>query len=280
MPNKLIFIQDLFVKDHAWGGAELADDVIITKLRERGHEVNCIHSQYVTPEFIRDNDLFIVSNFNRLSEDCKYALLSKNYIIYEHDSKWNKKQDLAQYKDYKVPPEDIKNFNFYEGARKVILQTKKHLEVTEMNLGLKNLVSAGGNPWKEEDLQLLESLQDIEKIHDFAVLEHPYPQKNFLGAIEYAIQNKLDFKVIYQTNHENFLRQLAQFKKLIFLPTVFETFSRVTCEARCLKVAVVINHHISYQYEDYATLEGMELIEFLRKNNEQIVDLVEKSLAL
>lgn len=273
MPNKLYFIQDLFKKDHAWGGAELADDVIITKLRERGHEVNCIHSYHVNPDIIKNGDNFIVSNFNRLSEDAKYALMSKKYIIYEHDSKYNKKQDLAQYPDYKVPPSDIINFNFYESAQKVILQTKKHLEVTEMNLGLKNLVSAGGNPWSDANLELLESLQGVEKTRDFAVLQHPYHQKNFLGAIEYAIQNRLDFGVIYQTDHENFLRQLAQFKTLIFLPTVFETLSRVTVEALCLNLAVILCKNVSFQYEDYAHLMGMELINYLRENNERIVDL-------
>lgn len=269
-----VWLQDLYSSQHKWGGAELADDVIITKLREKGHEVTCWHTYKITPNIIKGfNGRFIVSNFGRLSEDCKYALQAKDYIIYEHDSKWNKRQDLSYYKDYKVPPEDIINFNFYESAKKVVLQTKRHLELTQMNLGLKNLISAGGNPWTDEDLELLESLQGVEKIYDHAILEHPYPQKNFTGAIQYALTNRLKFGVIYQTNHEDFLRQLAQYRALIFLPTVYETFSRVSAEARALDLALILSPTVSFQTEDYAILSGMDLINYFRQQTGRIVNL-------
>ncbi len=276
MPNKITFIQDFFMEDHSWGGAEIADDTLIKKLIDRGHEVERKHSEHVTVPYIKERDnLFIVSNFIRLSEDARYALMSKKYIIYEHDSKWNRARDISAYPDYKVPADNIINFNFYESAHKVILQSKRHLELTKKNLGLSNLISAGGNPWSDESLEFLESLQSVEKTRDYAILEHPYPQKNFHGAIDFAIKNRFDFGVIYQQDQKGYLEQLAKFKSLIFIPKVFETFGRTSCEARCLGLDVLTNANVSFFHEGYASLKGMELIERLRQNTSSIVDLFE-----
>ena len=140
------------------GGAEFYDDVCIQSLRARGHDVKTVLSRDVTPEFLESTDaFFIVSNFVQLKAPCINALLTKDYIIIEHDHKYCLIRNVSDFKDFKVPPKLMINVPLYENAVAVCTQTKMHTEVVRSNLPPAcNVVNMGGSLWSEENLSLME----------------------------------------------------------------------------------------------------------------------------
>lgn len=274
MPVNYLFIADFFTDQIPNGGAEIANSVIIEGLIKLGHNVSTINSHNVHSGIIEDfQGKIIVGNFLGLSDHCIEALKSKDYIIYEHDFKMLRARCPLQYQDLKAPDSEIINKEFYEKARKVILQSQRHRDVVYQNLKLDNLVSAPCNPWREEDLKLLEVLSKNKKTHGPAVLVYGVQQKNTIGAINYCLQNGIDCNILHTKPHGDFLLELSKHSTLVFFPLVFETFSRVAFEARCLGLELLANENISFLHEDSAKLKGLELIDFARKSNKKILDL-------
>lgn len=270
---KWLFISDQFVEDLPQGGAERADYAIFKELRSLGHECVKIHSFHdQLKNYLEGFDGRIyLSHFFGLSSECRELIINKfDYILTDHDSKFENKRDLSQYQNFQIPKENLINLDLYQGARKVFLQSKRHYEITKLNLGFDNLVGCG-NFWDEDDLRGLSALRKPANTGMFAVLDHQYWQKNTKGAVSFCQQKGLDFSIIKAQDHDTFLQELSKFKGLVFLPLVFETYSRVCCEARCLGLQVHTNSNPSFFSEPYGHLKGEELIEALRENNKKII---------
>ena len=135
--KKVVYISDYFIEQNL-GGAEICDEVIMRHLKDSGCEVTKILTRFVTINFINTNknSFFIISNFIGLSkETINYIINSKiKYLIYEHDHKYIKSRNPADYKNYLAPQEDIVNFDLYSNAIKIIAQTNFHKEIIEKNL--------------------------------------------------------------------------------------------------------------------------------------------------
>ncbi len=268
-----LFISDSFIEDLSTGGAERADYAIFQELKNRGHECVKIHTSHPElPEYLKQFDgRVILSNFLGLSPESREILLKKRYILVEHDGKMVVNRDLAAYPNFEIPKEELINLDIYQNAEKVLLQSQRHFEIVKKNLKLDNLV-AGGNFWSEGDLTTLLAFgKDDSRRRRVAVLKHPFWQKNTKGAINYCLEKDWEFQIIYPQEHKEFLHELSFYEKLVFLPLVFETYSRVCCEARCLGLEVVTNTNPSFFYEEYGKLKGSELIEALRENNEKLL---------
>ena len=114
--NKIIFVADFFANEIA-GGGELNNQELIDILRERDSHVLEVKSNRLTPEFISECSKkvkFIVANFVMLSRESKTMLENdREYIIYEHDHKYVKSRNPANYDNFIAPKSEIINFNFY-----------------------------------------------------------------------------------------------------------------------------------------------------------------------
>lgn len=271
------YISDFFTDEWPNGGAEIADKNVMEFLISAGHTVNKIKcSDFNNNLSLLDNKNYnvVVSNFANLSENAKEIIIQhKNYIIYEHDFKMFKGRDINNYSDHIVPPYEIVNLDFYKNAKKVIVQSTKHLELIRKNINIHNLISAKCNPWSDDLLDLLEVLSTLKKNNLHAITKSPHHKKNTIGAIEYALHQNIDFAVISPKPNKYFLAEFAQYQGFLFFPLVFETFSRVSFEAKALNLNVIANKNISFLYEDYAVLSGIELIKYARNNNKYIVKL-------
>src|SRR5687767_8772175 len=229
-------LADLFREDIVppVGGGEMATDSLIQLLRLE-HGVITRRTQQVSPEFIRSFEgVFIISNRQFLSNDCKIELYKKDYILYEHDFHWIKGRDIGVYEDFKVPEADIINRDIYQHAKKVIFQSQAQQHAAKINLKYDNFFSSSGNPWSQDDLDYLKSLQGIEKTKGNVILQHPYPTKGTEDAIYFCDDNGWEYDLLPPMPQREFWRALAEYKLLIFLPQVFETYSRVSCAAAML----------------------------------------------
>jgi len=255
------------------GGAEFCNDALMNSLKHK-FIFECHKSETVTPEFVYTHRdcFFIVANFFLLKEECKEALKSTTYVIFEHDHKYIKSNNPALYKNFLAPESQIQNKAFYKNALAVICQSNKHSKVVQKNLLLKNVVNSAGNIWTDEQLAILEKNLDVEKTIEFAVLNSQNRNKGMPAAIEFCNKNNLPFEYLNAAPFEKYIENLSKVKHLVFLPQWLESYSRLAIEARILGCKLVTNTLLGAASEEYFKLREKELLEHIKKNNTRIIN--------
>ena len=271
-----VFIADFF-SDQILGGGELNNEEVVLALINRGHKIAKINSHIVTPKLILDNKSakFIVANFMNLSNESRGALISAcDYVIYEHDHKYLKTRDPANYPDYKAPESDIINIEFYRNAKRVLCQSSFHMSIIEKNTGLNNVENLSGNLWSDSSLQIMEKIAAKNKRDICSIMNSTIPHKNTRGAIQFCEVKNLQYELISSKNYWQFLEDLGNNKRFAFFPKTPETLSRVAVEARMMNMSVILNDKIGASHEPWFKLKGVELIEEVRKMKIRITDTV------
>lgn len=251
------------------GGAEFALEALISLIRD-GNKLFVKRCHQVEPDFIRDfNGQIIVSNRMNLSEHCKQELYKKKYLLYENDFFFLKNKDAGAYEDLKAPEDQIINREIYEKAERVICQSFCQSFALKQNLGI-NAVCTKGNPWSQKSLDFYKTLQEIPKEYAYGVMLHQYETKGTAEAIKCCENNDWPYRLIPPLPNQEFVRELAKCQILVFLPKIFETFSRVCQEARFVNVDLIVNQKVAFNHEDYSRLKGIEAIERAERNNKKI----------
>ena len=279
----ITFISDAILEFHGpealqhLGGAEIYDRELIERLRSRGHQVTCIESPYVKPEQLEQTDtFFIISNFVQLPTAAFPLLKDKNYIIVEHDHKYCAIRNVSDFEDFKVPAKFLINILFYENALAVCAQTKIHAEVISKNLpSTCNVINMGGSLWSEQDLSTIEQHTGAEKKWPYGVMMSNNPIKNTARALEYCEETGEEYYKIQKSEFEKFVEDLSMCENFVFFPAVLETCCRAVVEARMLNCGIKTNGLIGATSEEWFKLKGQELIDFVRENNNTIVDKIE-----
>ena len=273
--NVVIFIADFFAHQLP-GGGELNNKNLIDLLEKSGHKVNRINSQAALPKFIREhcNSKFIVGNFVALPEASRTALADTHYIIYEHDHKYLKSRNPADFENFQAPPEEIINRDFYERAKMVICQSSFHEEIVRKNLKLDNITNVGGNLWSEEILDFLATLASTPKIDKCSIMMTDNWHKNTSGAVKYCTSKDLPYELIPGCEYKQFLTALGKNKKLVFFPHTPETLSRIVVEARMMGMSTITSQNIGAVREEWFSLKGVELIEYMRSLRNEILALI------
>jgi hypothetical protein len=275
--NKIIFVADFFANEIA-GGGELNNQELIDILRERDTHVLEVKSNRLTPELISECSKkvkFIVANFVMLSEKSKTMLENdREYIIYEHDHKYVKSRNPANYENFIAPKSEIINFNFYKNAKAVLCQSQFHADIVESNLKLDNIISLGGNLWSEDSLETMLSMSKTDKKPTCAIMSSTNWHKNTADAIKLCKAKQWDYDVISPCGYIEFLLRLGESEKFVFLPKTPETLSRIAVEARMMGLSVVTNSLVGATREDWFCLKGEELIEVIKNKRIEIPNMV------
>lgn len=270
---KIAFVSDFFLSDEVIGGAELVNDCLIDRLRERGYTVEIFPSH----EFCdtSQHDFFIISNFINMSEESKGALLDKPYIIYEHDHKYLKNRNPSVFPEFKAPPHMIVNEKFYRSAKAVFCQSKIHADVVRKNLAIRNVVSTGCSLWHKEHLETLRKHCNSEKAPLHAVLGSNNIIKGTAEAEQYCKENGLEYGVIPFSEFDEFIKNIASYETLVFFPRTLETFCRVVVEARMAGCKLITNDWNGCTHEEwFPNYKGEALIDFVESKQEEVVDKV------
>ena len=279
--NKIIFVADFFANEVP-GGGELNNQELIEILRGRDTHVLEVKSNRLTPEFISECSKkvkFIVANFAMLPEESKTMLENdREYIIYEHDHKYVRSRNPANYDNFIAPKSEIINFSFYKNAKAVLCQSKFHADIVESNLKLDNIVSLGGNLWSEDSLEIMLSMSKVDKKPTCAIMSSTNWHKNTADAIKLCKTKQWDYDIIPPCSYMEFLLRLGESEKFVFLPKTPETLSRITVEARMMGLSVVTNSLVGATKEDWFSLKGEELIEFIKNKRIEIPNIVELAL--
>jgi hypothetical protein len=277
--NKIIFVADFFANEVA-GGGELNNQELVEILRERGTHVLEVKSGRLTPEFISEcpkRAKFIVANFVMLSEESKTILENdREYIIYEHDHKYVKGRNPANYDNFIAPKSEIINFSFYKNAKAVLCQSQFHVDIVESNLKLDNIISLGGNLWSEDSLETMLSMSKVDKKPTCAIMSSTNWHKNTGDAIKLCKAKQWDYDIISPCGYIEFLLRLGESEKFVFLPKTPETLSRIAVEARMMGLSVVTNSLVGATKEDWFNLKGEELINLMIEKRKLIPNLIEE----
>jgi len=269
--SNILFIADFFA-DQVPGGGELNNKVLIEKLYKRGHTVRRFNSHLVTHMDLLYNENIIVSNFVNLSEENKKDLQNRNYIIYEHDHKYLPGRNPGIYPEYHAPKEHIINRQFYANAKAVLCQSQFHASIARKNLELDNIVSLGGNLWSDDHLSILEEIcRNPQRQNRHAVIMSNTKHKNTARAIDYCRTLGLEYDVIPPLEPSTFLRELGARSTLVFFPGTPETLSRVVVEARMMGMGTKTTNNIGAIHEEWFSKKGLDLIDYMRYKQEEIV---------
>ena len=273
----IAFVADYFA-DEIPGGGEVNNDELI-KLLSADHTLLKVKSRNLDPAAIENElvDFYIISNFLELSyQSYTYLTERANYIIYEHDHKYVRNRNPAQYEDYEVPRSEIVNYDFYKNAKAILCQSEFHAGIVRKNLGLDTIKSLGGNLWSSDSLDLMSSLACQDKLDMCAVMQTDNWHKNTIGAVRYCKVKNLPHALIPPCDYHDFLSRLATYRRLVFFPQTPETLSRIAVEARMMGMAVVTNQNVGATKEPWFHLKGEELIEVMRKKREEIPQIVKE----
>lgn len=272
--TKILIISD-FLYDDIPGGAE-SNDLYLEQMLSLRHDV----SKTTTNSFNRnlkydDVDLFIVSNFYFISDEAKSYLRDKKYIIIEHDYKFLKTRNPAEYPDCIVPSDKIVHKDFYKCARKILVQSRLQRDIFVKNLNLQHIESFGGNLWSEESLDYITELSKKPKNGRAAILSEDFWIKGKQQSIQFCERNQIEYDLLPKQEYFSFLDSLSNYSLYVFFPQVPETLSRVTLEAKMMNLAVITNEFTGAYFEDYYKLSGTTLINEMWKKRDEIIEIIE-----
>ena len=259
-----ILISDFTIKEVSHGGSEWVNQVLIDKF---GFDFE--YSQHVTSFDI--NNFYIISNISLMRPDLVKQIPSLNYIIIENDYKICHSRHPWRYPDSIIPKNERINYDLYENAKAVFVQTNDHLRVYKTNDVKANFVNLHSSIWAEDDLQLLEKILNDNPIKNdkYGIYATDNWIKNTQGAVKYCEENNFKFELVYnQEKREDFLSKLAQCSSLVFFPIARETFCRLVVEAKCMGLNVITTKNYGASLEGYFEMKGQELIDFLRMQTE------------
>ena len=275
MSRHIIFVADYFLENFL-GGAEMANEELISLLRSSGNTVEKILCQNVTPEFISSNKdrYFIVSNFMTLGGKCKEALIDLNchYTLFEHDHKYVLNRNPGVFPDYKAPEDFIVFRELYENAVVVVCQSKLHEEVMRKNLNISNTMNAGCSLWSEEYIDWISGLE-INKSKKAAIMKSDNAIKNQSKSEEFCRSKDLEYELLFSTDPRQFVEDLSKFEYLVFFPGVLETLSRVAIEAKVVGCKLITNQLLGVASEEWFKEDRDTIIRTMREARSTVPDI-------
>jgi hypothetical protein len=268
--KNILYLSD-FLSHEVLGGAELNDDELL-KLLSKSFSIKRRKCSEVKFDELKDCDFIILSNFISLREtSLEYIKENKNYIVYEHDHKYLASRQPNTYQDYKAPPEELRHVELYKKAKKVFVQSSLHQDIILKNIDLDNVYNVSGNLWSEEHLSLMEVLLLSEKVDDIAIMDSPIKHKNTIGAVLVCESLGKNYTLIKSKNYVEFLSKISSHQKLLFIPKTPETLSRIIVEAKMMGCSIMTNSNIGATYEEWFTLKGDSLINYMRSRKTEII---------
>jgi hypothetical protein len=272
---KKILISDFTIKEVPHGGSEWVNQVLIEKFN-----LDFEYSQNVNTFDL--NNFYIISNISLMKPDLVRQIPNLNYIIIENDYKICPSRHPWRYPDNIIPKSDRINYDLYEKAKAVFVQTTDHMNIYLKNDVKGNFINLECSIWSDTDLDMLNNLLNKykEKNGKYGVYYTNNWIKNTQGNLKYCSENKLPFSIIKETkNRVEFLENLAKCDGLVFYPLARETFCRLVVEAKCLGLNVITSKNYGASLESwFDELSGLTLIEFLKNKTTENVNKIKTYL--
>ena len=117
-------------------------------------------------------------------------------------------------------------------------------------------------------------LSKKQKNSCYSILNSGISHKNSKETVFYCEKKGYKYNLISSKNYQEFLSQLSNNDKFMFLPKTPETLSRVVVEARMMNIKVLTNKRVGASYEPWFNLQGEELINLMTEKRKKIIKKV------
>lgn len=267
---KKILVSDFTIKEAPHGGSEWVNQVLIDKFNLDFQYSNQVSSW-------DQNAFYIISNISLMQPNLVREISKLNYIIIENDYKICHSRHPWRYPNSILPLTERINYDLYENAKAVFVQTTDHLNVYKSNQVIGNFINLNCSIWSDFDLEILKRFLDEKPFKNgkSAIYYTNNWIKNSNGAIKYCQDNNLQFELIEnQENREVFLEKLSNCSNLVFFPIARETFCRLVVEAKCMGLDVITTRNYGASLENWFDMKGDDLIKFLKIKTQKNLKLI------
>ena len=260
------------IGNNGWlGGSEQEVNVLSSYLSNKvNYHIELSASNGVID--INKDDVYIIFNFFLLKEGIKKKLqIFKNYIIIEHDFKIFPNRIPDIYTDLKAERSELKNIDFYLGARRVFCLSENQARIFKINLPELETELLNTSFWSHEELLFIEECWKAKKnrpnkLGVAGVYNYLHKTKGTENALKYCAENNLAPLLLNPTDKITFLQRLALCDELVFLPNITESYSRISAEAKMIGLRIVHNEKVSFMLEPWlGNLSGKNLIDHFRE---------------
>jgi hypothetical protein len=269
-----ILVSDFTTKEAPHGGSEWVNEVLIKKFNLEFEYSSNVKSWDPT-------NFYIISNVSLMDQNLVRQIPRLNYIIIENDYKICHSRHPWRYPNSILPYSERINYDIYEKAKAVFVQTTDHLNVYKANDVKGNFINLNCSIWSDEDLEILNDLLIKKQIKNgkTAVYYTNNWIKNSEGAIKYCNDNNLPIELVENTkNRIDFLDKLSSCNQLVFFPIARETFCRLVVEAKCMGLDVITTKNYGASLENWFDMKGSDLIKFLKIKTNKNLKLIETYL--
>jgi len=171
---------------------------------------------------------------------------------------------------------------FYAGARASFFMSEVQME---NYLGFLHLIEREkchvlGSLLSQQDLELIEEYKDLPKSNLYGVYAQDTWQKGKESSIAWCEKNNKAYEIIPKAPREEFLRKLATYKGLVFMPNGGDTAPRLVIEARLLGLDLFINSNVQHCKEEWFCGDRSGVIEHLRGLPEKFIKLINENKSI
>lgn len=266
IPNQTeyVVVSDMFAEEYT-GGAELTLAALMSKCPGRYFQ---LHSASMTPELVEKNasKYWIIANFANAQVDALAELVRSNvrFSVIECDYKYCKYRSshLHQLKEGKsCDCNQTRSGRFvralFNKAHWVMFMSQGQLE--EYNRQFPGIPSDNftvqSSTFSDETLLHLANLRKKRaesNIKDvYAVLKGGTWIKAEQQTVEWCHRNDIKFELIGGIPHREFLKELSQYKGLVFRPAGYDTCPRLVIEAKMLGLDCLLNENVQHKDEPW-----------------------------
>ena len=265
---ELVFVSDMFVEDYV-GGAELTSQAIIDSSPKN---ISCVRSHQVTLDLVLENKekYWVFGNFSNLDVSIiSQASSTLQYSVLEYDYKFCKyrspeKHSFAEGLDCLCENTDFGKIigNFFEAANHVWFMSEnqserylsrfKNLDISKCTV----LSSVFDDDFFVKVKELREEQKDKQR-SGWIVLGSSSWIKGAEKAENWCINNKKEYKVLWNIPYGDVLTELSKAEGFVYLPSGGDTCPRMVIEAKLLGCKLHLNDYVEHSKELWFDTEDM-----------------------
>ena len=178
-----------------------------------------------------------------------------------------------------APKDQVINKDFYKNSKCVICLSNSQVNSIKNNLEILNVESIGCSLWSQEKLNFISDIAETKKEKDYCIVNSRNVVKGTQLAMQFCQRGKYSYDLIESNDEKEFLRTLASYQTLVYIPTVLESLCRLVVEAKMLNCGVLTKTQLlGAASESWWGLNGKELIGAIRAQQDIAFNIFLKHL--
>ena len=281
--TEIVFVADAFAEDYV-GGAELTSEALIEKSPFRLFK---LHSQHVTRDLIRLNadKFWLFGNFASMpGELVSEATKTLRYSVIEYDSKYCRFRSPEKHIlegtrcNCHNEPQGKLISDFFCASKHVFWMSEKqlarHVSVLPALAHVKNTVLS--SVFNDETLDLIRTLREKnQQRQGWLVIYSDSWIKGTSQAVAWCRENNKPYELVGKMAYGALLERLSRAEGLVYLPPGADTCPRLTCEAKLLGLAMMLNANVEQMGESWFDTDDLGVVEaYLRGSTKRFWDIV------